>query len=99
MKILYFERNHGNSFSYYNEIKKALGKQNTLYQFADWSPVGGPEVDIDSVLARCPEKPDHILFGFGWTDCSENAPNTVTNLDKCDIPVSIISRQNRYKSI
>ena len=90
MKILYFERNHGNSFSYYNELKKSLGKQNTLYQFADWSPIDGPEVDMLSVLDRCPEKPDVVLFGFGWTDCSEEHPNTVKNLDKCDIPVSII---------
>ena len=90
MKILYFERDHGNSFSYYNEIKKALGKQNTLYQFADWSPIGGPEVDINNVLERCPDKPDAILFGFGWTDCSEEKPNVVKNLDNCDIPVSII---------
>ena len=90
MKILYFERSYGNSFSYYNEIKKALGKQNTLYQFADWSPIGGPEVDINNVLKRCPEKPDVILFGFGWTDCSEESPNVVKNLDKCDIPVSVI---------
>tara|TARA_R110000796_G_scaffold72879_2_gene164383 strand:- start:1013 stop:1933 length:921 start_codon:yes stop_codon:yes gene_type:complete len=89
MKILYFERNHGNSFSYYNEIKKALGKQNTLYQFADWSP-RGPEIDIKNVLERCPDKPDIILFGFGWTDCSEEEPNIVKNLNTCDIPVSII---------
>ena len=90
MKILYFERNHGNSFSYYNELKKSLGKQNTLYQFADWSPIGGPEVDILDVVERCPEKPDVILFGFGWTDCSEERPKNVKNLDKCEIPVSII---------
>jgi len=90
MKVLYFERNHGNSFSYYNEIKKALGNQNTLYQFADWSPIGGPEININDVLERCPERPDIILFGFGWTDCSEEAPNVVKNLDTCDIPVSII---------
>ena len=90
MKILYFERSHGNSFSYYNEIKKALGSQNTLYQFADWSPIGGPEVNINNVLERCPEKPDVILFGFGWTDCSEEKPNIVKNLNTCDIPVSII---------
>jgi spore maturation protein CgeB len=90
MKILYFERKYTNSYSYYNEIRNAIARTNTMYQFADWSPVGGPQIDIHEVLARCPETPDLIMFGFGWTDCSDNPPNTVNGLDECGLPVSII---------
>ena len=90
MKILYFERNHGNSYSYYNETRNALARKNTLYQFSDWSPVGGPRLNINNIIQRCPEKPDVILFGFGWTDCSENSPNIVEGLLEVDIPVSVI---------
>ena len=90
MKILYFERSHGNSYSYYNEIKKSLSKYNTLYQFGNWSPIGGSTFHINEPLSKCPEKPDLILFGFGWTDCSENYPKNVEGLDECNIPVSII---------
>ena len=90
MKIVYFERSHGNSYSYYNETKNAIAKENTLYQYANWSPVGGPEVDINEVLNRCPEKPDLILFGFGWTDCSEEYPKIVKNLNSCGVPVAIM---------
>lgn len=90
MKILYFERQYGNSFSYYNEIKNALARQNTLYQFSHWLPKGGPVIDIDEVLSRCPQRPDVIMFGFGWTDCSEEYPNKVRGLESCDIPVAVI---------
>ena len=90
MKILYFERAHGNSYSYYNEIKNAIAKNSTVFQFANWSPIGGPDVDINDVLSRCPEKPDVILFGFGWTDCSEEHPKVVKNLNSCGIPVAVI---------
>ena len=81
---------HSNSYSYYNEIINSLKKFNTIYQYHNWSPVGGSTVNIKDVLSRCPEKPDVILFGFGWTDCSENYPKFVDGLDECDIPVSII---------
>tara|TARA_R110001583_G_scaffold18383_37_gene73188 strand:- start:34 stop:969 length:936 start_codon:yes stop_codon:yes gene_type:complete len=90
MKVLYFERQHGNSFSYYNEMKSALSRNCTLYQYSHWVPSGGPSVDIQEVLSRCPEKPDLICFGFGWTDCSENKPKHVSGLKECGIPVGII---------
>jgi len=90
VKILFFERNHGNSYSYYNEIRNALGRMNTVYQFGKWSPIGGPEIHINDVLSLCPQKPDIILFGFGWTDCSENYPKQVKGLDACKIPVAVI---------
>tara|TARA_A100001515_G_scaffold142626_2_gene141865 strand:+ start:5001 stop:5930 length:930 start_codon:yes stop_codon:yes gene_type:complete len=90
MKILYFERHYSNSYSYYNEIRNAISRTNTLYQFADWSPVGGPQIDMHEVLNRCPETPDLIMFGFGWTDCSDNSPNRVNGLESCGLPVSII---------
>jgi spore maturation protein CgeB len=90
MKVIYFERQRGNSFSYYNEMKSALAKNCTLYQYPHWSPVGGPNVNIREVLSRCPEKPDVICFGFGWTDCSENSPKMVAGLNECDVPVGII---------
>jgi spore maturation protein CgeB len=90
MKILYFERQHGNSYSYYNEIKSSLGKDCTIYQYPYWSPDGPDKVNIEEVLSRCPEKPDLICFGFGWTDCGENEPKKIEGLSDCDIPVSII---------
>ena len=90
MKILYFERHHGNSYSYYNEIKNALAKKNTIYQYTRWSPVGGPDLEIKNVLSSCPDKPDFILFGFGWTDCSENYPKKVNGIKDCGIPVAVI---------
>ena len=90
MKILYFERHHGNSYSYYNETKNALAKKNTIYQYTKWSSVGGPDLDIKNVLNSCPNKPDFILFGFGWTDCSENYPKKVNGIETCGIPVGVI---------
>tara|TARA_R100001079_G_scaffold79722_2_gene43674 strand:+ start:5765 stop:6688 length:924 start_codon:yes stop_codon:yes gene_type:complete len=90
MKILYFERHHSNSYSYYNEIKNALARDNTIYQYTKWTPVGGEDLNIGNVLSECPEKPDFILFGFGWTDCSENYPKKVRDLDNCKIPVGVI---------
>ena len=90
MKILYFERNHGNSYSYYNEIKNSLARKNTLYQFSGWDPKVDFNIHISDVLSNCPEKPDAIVFGFGWTDCSDEYPNTVEELENCDIPIFII---------
>ena len=90
MKILYFERHHGNSYSYYNETKNALAKDNTIYQYTRWNPIVGGGLNIDKVLEECPEKPDFILFGFGWTDCSENHPKKVHGINNCGIPVGVI---------
>ena len=90
MKILYLERKHGNSFSYYNEMRKALSQNATVYQYSNWTPKGNDVVNLKSILQACPEEPDVIIFGFGWTDCSENRPKSVIGLENCDIPVSII---------
>ena len=90
MKILYFERHHGNSYSYYNETRNSLAKDNTIYQYSNWSSVGGSQLNIRQVLSACPEKPDLIMFGFGWTDCSENYPNKVEGINRSGIPVAVI---------
>lgn len=90
MRILYIERNHGNSYSYYNEIKNALALENELYQFSNWNPKRGPDLKIKDVLKTCPRKPDFILFGFGWTDCSEQSPKKIIGIENCGIPFGVI---------
>lgn len=86
MKILYIEKHHGNSFSYYNEMMRALMKYNKIYQFANWANSS----TISDILSNCPEKPDLICFGFGWTDCGDNYPKEIKGIKECNIPIAII---------
>lgn len=93
MKILYLERNHGNSYSYYNEILASLPKQDAVenvFKYSDWHPQDPGSLDIREVIEKCPELPDAIIVGFGWTDCSESRPKPIVGVKESLIPTSII---------
>jgi|TARA_R110000824_G_scaffold11540_2_gene50355 spore maturation protein CgeB len=93
MKILYLERDHGNSYSYYNEILSSLASQEGvegIIKYSDWYPQDEHPLDIRYVLDRCEEEPDVIVVGFGWTDCSNAHPKPLVGTKEASVPVSII---------
>ena len=93
MKILYLERNHGNSYSYYNEILGSLQRHETVdgvIKFSDWHPQDPNPLDIRKVIDMCSEPPDAVIVGFGWTDCSEAHPKPLVGVQESGIPTSVI---------
>jgi len=90
MKILFLERNRGDSYSYYNEIVKSISSLNKVFLYQDWVSVNESPLDIREALKKCPSRPDIICFGFGWTDCGEQSPRSILGLEEEKIPVAVI---------
>ena len=89
MKIIYIEMQRGDSYSYYNEIRKSLSKKHELYVFSNWNTKDDREIKVTELISVCKSKPDLIFFGFGWTDCSENYPKIIKNIEKLDLPIAV----------
>jgi len=93
MKILYIERQHTDTFSYYNEIMKAVGNEAQTYQYSNWSPKQKLNLhvrDLATYIRATNFVPEVFLFGFGWTDCSYDYPNVIDGLRESGIPTAVI---------
>jgi hypothetical protein len=93
MKILYLERNHGDSYSYYNEILSALSGQDSVehvIKFSNWSLRDSTPLYLRQVLDKCSELVDIVIVGFGWTDCGEREPKPIIGIEESAIPIAVI---------
>jgi len=94
MNILYFEPNYtadaNQSYTYYSSLVNAIGKKVNL------TIVNGRgfKTKLDDLIARLPQKPDLICFGFGWMNVWKGGihyrETILEGLEKTKIPKAII---------
>ncbi len=94
MNILYFEPNYtadaNQSYTYYSSLVNAIGKKSKLTIING----RGFRVKLEDVLAKMPERPDLICFGFGWMNVWKGGvyyrETVLEGLETTKIPTAII---------